>query len=292
MQRALRGSGRAGDDLSTSWSDWTWNDFYNCNYRYRRDCVGQWEYEYGPVQATYGPTENSAGVTESFDHLQISKEADSAQRWVPRDTQSITDSASQIPNDPFPIPCTWSSCSETFKRESDRDRHYQTIHANNGDRPYRCPIEQCPANVKSWARADKLRAHNRTWHGPYHCPVLGCSRASPCGLRSKQDLDDHTLEVHFGGTPFASGNTPSMFGKGKETENYSYSSPQPTVSSAIPRSNASYTPLPSSIPSNEPRWIFTRNPATKADKADKREFSDLHFRVVTNVMHRFRSPQV
>jgi hypothetical protein len=271
MQRALRGSGRGGDDLSTAWSDWTWNGDYNCNYRYRQNRLGEWEYEYGPVQATYDPREDSADVTESFDNLRISEEADSDQRWAPRDTQSITDSASQIPNNPFPIPCTWPSCSETFKRESDRDRHYQTIHANNGARPYQCPIDGCTANVRSWARADKLRAHNRTWHGPYHCQVFDCSRAFPCGLRSQQELDDHMLEAHSGEMHFASGDTPSGFGKGKGTENYSYSSPQPTVSSAIPRSNASYTPLPSSIPSNQPRWIFTRNPATKADKADKRE---------------------
>jgi hypothetical protein len=133
--------------------------------------------------------------------------------------------------------------------------------------------------VKSWANAEKLKTHNKTWHGPYHCQVFGCARAFPCGLRSQQDLDNHTLEAHAGEMQFASGDAPSMFGKGKELENYSYSS-SPSV---IPP-----------MPSFTPKWnrIRTRNTDTIAEKLDKRKFLDLHFRVVANVMHRFPSPQV
>jgi hypothetical protein len=302
-----------GPSSLESWSAWRWSDKYQCQERYRKNRNGEWEWEYSNVTLEDGRNvpRDSASVTV----VQESSQQDeySAPSFPePNDdifgnapnanlsSNSADVSASfgnlriseQSSSDRFQIICTWPSCSETFIRISDRDRHYQTIHANNGDRPYKCLVEGCSAGVKSWANAEKAKSHNKNWHGPYHCPVNGCPRAFPCGLRFKQDLDNHTLEVHSTNMLFSSADAGSMFGKAKEPENYSYSSPAPTFSSAVPRSNASYTPLQSSIPSNKPQRIRTRISTSTAEKSDMRKFSGLHFRAVANLMYRFQSPQV
>jgi hypothetical protein len=95
-----------------------------------------------------------------------------------------------------PFPCTWPFCLMTFPRIADRDRHYKTIHSNSGDRPYKCFVNRCPADVKSWTTAAKLRLHNKNWHGPYHCPEPGCSRGIPNGFGSQVELDTHQNRDH------------------------------------------------------------------------------------------------
>jgi hypothetical protein len=56
------------------------------------------------------------------------------------------------------------SCSMTFSRGSDLERHHKTVHLNDGTRPYKCLVIDCPADVKSWTTANKLRLHEKTWH--------------------------------------------------------------------------------------------------------------------------------
>ena len=93
--------------------------------------------------------------------------------------------------------CTWPDCSRTFTSISQRDRHYRTIHANNGERPYECRVAGCPASVTSWTTAAKLKQHNKQWHGPYHCLEARCSRGIPNGFGSQEELDTHMNEVHY-----------------------------------------------------------------------------------------------
>jgi uncharacterized C2H2 Zn-finger protein len=57
------------------------------------------------------------------------------------------------------------TCSMIFHRASDLERHHKTVHLNDGARPYQCPVDGCTANVRSWTTADKLRLHEKTWHG-------------------------------------------------------------------------------------------------------------------------------
>jgi hypothetical protein len=231
-------SNRGRSNLSqTKWSEWERNDEYNCDYRYRRNWAGEWEYEYGPVLEDHPAIEGISSSSANFrfddkfrdesyrtlgaqDEPQPStkatdvveaKESSSDSAKLSEGLESlrvseqtatikvgISDSAlkSNPGVDTSRVLCTWPGCSETFIWVSGRDRHYQTIHANNGDRPYKCLVEGCSANVKSWARIEKLRAHNKIWHGPYHCPVKGCSRGFPCGFGSQQDLDEHIVEAH------------------------------------------------------------------------------------------------
>ena len=100
--------------------------------------------------------------------------------------------------------CPEQFCSETFATANDRDRHFRTVHSNGGERPYRCLRAGCPANVTSWTNPEKLRAHNNSWHGPYPCSVLGCSRGMPHGFGSQQDLDDHSRTEHGEYSPSSS----------------------------------------------------------------------------------------
>lgn len=64
-----RGKGKSKEDYGTAWSEWQWNQDYQCDYRYRQNSLGryipllqvydsqliyitgEWEYEYGPVAA-------------------------------------------------------------------------------------------------------------------------------------------------------------------------------------------------------------------------------------------------
>ncbi|TVY71168.1 hypothetical protein LSUE1_G008387 [Lachnellula suecica] len=92
--------------------------------------------------------------------------------------------------------CTWPTCGLSFPTILERDRHYQTIHANDGERPHKCLVPGCQAGVQSWGKADGLRAHNKQWHGPYHCPEFNCVRGIPNGFGSQADLDSHCQTVH------------------------------------------------------------------------------------------------
>lgn len=86
------------------------------------------------------------------------------------------------------------SCLATFSRSADRTRHYNTVHVNHG-RPFRCDVEDCPAGVTSWTRADKLKAHIRKWHN-YSCEESGCGRGYPHGFQTQEELETHHWEAH------------------------------------------------------------------------------------------------
>lgn len=92
------------------------------------------------------------------------------------------------------VACT--ACLQRFGNSNARDRHYRTVHSNKGERPYTCDREGCPADVRSWTTAGKLRAHNKNWHGPYPCLEMGCPRGSPHGFASQGELDEHQRFEH------------------------------------------------------------------------------------------------
>lgn len=95
---------------------------------------------------------------------------------------------------PAQFPC--GECDEPFPTAGERDRHYQTIHANDGDRPHKCNVPGCQAGVLSWTKEDKLRAHNKQWHGPHCCPENGCVHGYPNGYGAEKDLHDHLKTAH------------------------------------------------------------------------------------------------
>jgi len=172
--------------------------------------------------------------------------------------------------------CSWPSCSLTFPRLSERDRHYITDHANNRDRPYKCDIEECQANVTTWARADKLRRHNKQWHGPYHCRFANCARRYPCGFASPSDLNEHIDSVHGG----------DVGGGSNQSMTTTYTPEQLTMPgegaaegssvgvASAPQNYSSHYPVPDSEQfAAVPRWggrppttIHTRDPGTNPDE--------------------------
>ncbi|KAE8452693.1 hypothetical protein EG329_013952 [Mollisiaceae sp. DMI_Dod_QoI] len=110
---------------------------------------------------------------------------------------SSRDASNRFYNPTYTSGMTYScqECADTFSRQSDRERHYQTVHVNRGERSYKCEVEDCAANVNSWRRPEGLRSHNKTWHR-YSCPEPGCLRAYPRGFESEEALQAHREAVH------------------------------------------------------------------------------------------------
>lgn len=87
------------------------------------------------------------------------------------------------------------TCGQNFRSERERHRHYQTNHVGNGERSFRCDVEDCAADVNSWRNPEKLNSHNKRWHR-YSCNVPGCSRTYPRGFESEQALENHMQVAH------------------------------------------------------------------------------------------------
>jgi uncharacterized Zn-finger protein len=92
------------------------------------------------------------------------------------------------------IPCP--SCSQNFSRQADFERHYRTIHSNQGERPWKCTVVACSADVLSWASQNGLKKHRKEWHGPYGCSFQGCSRNVPNGFGTEADREQHHKTQH------------------------------------------------------------------------------------------------
>lgn len=59
--------------------------------------------------------------------------------------------------------CLWSRCCKPFKGPSDLDRHVQSVHLGLH---FNCSVLECTNNKgRGFARADKLRAHEKGVHG-------------------------------------------------------------------------------------------------------------------------------
>ncbi|KAH7179055.1 uncharacterized protein B0J16DRAFT_290401 [Fusarium flagelliforme] len=116
--------------------------------------------------------------------------------------------------------CDWRSCTKSFKRKSDLQRHYRT-HTN--ERPYPCPLPKCEKSFiqqyaltvhirthtgerphqcqqtncgKRFSNSSSLARHRRVHMGmyPYKCAYDGCSTS----FRRKSDMLEHQRRLHKG----------------------------------------------------------------------------------------------
>ncbi|KAH7413492.1 hypothetical protein BKA64DRAFT_355945 [Cadophora sp. MPI-SDFR-AT-0126] len=71
-----------------------------------------------------------------------------------------------------PFQCDWQTCSKSFNKKSDLQRHYQ-IHTN--ERPYSCMTPGCE---KKFIQKSGLIVHIRTHTGekPHQCQYIGCGK--------------------------------------------------------------------------------------------------------------------
>ncbi|KAH7228564.1 uncharacterized protein BKA55DRAFT_667889 [Fusarium redolens] len=92
-----------------------------------------------------------------------------------------------------PFPCDWQSCTQSFDRKSNLQRHYRS-HTN--ERPYACSIPGCG---KSFVQQSALTVHIRTHTGekPHQCQHIGCGKR----FSDSSSLARHR-RIHTGKRPY------------------------------------------------------------------------------------------
>jgi len=90
-----------------------------------------------------------------------------------------------------PLVCTYPQCTypNPFGKECDLRRHIETVHEASCS--HMCPVESCEANVKGFARKDKLLNHVREQHDNLRCPYNHCYATV-----LEADQDAHLQQFH------------------------------------------------------------------------------------------------
>jgi hypothetical protein len=90
-----------------------------------------------------------------------------------------------------PLCCTTTGCNHKrpFERQADLERHVASRHV--GQRKYKCPYARC-YYISSFSRKDKLKCHERNYHGQFPCQYNHCIYGFP----SKEKLQKHLEWVH------------------------------------------------------------------------------------------------
>lgn len=90
-----------------------------------------------------------------------------------------------------PLVCTYPQCTRTdpFGKQCDLRRHIETVHETSSN--HICPVESCEANIKGFARKDKLLNHIREVHDNFRCPYNHCYATV---LEMEQEA--HLLQSH------------------------------------------------------------------------------------------------
>jgi len=99
--------------------------------------------------------------------------------------------------------CTTSHCphKKPFRNKHDLERHNSTKHSNQ--RPWECPYDSCPSEIRTFARKDKWLQHiqekqheNDAFCPFYHCRLLQVQSSKL--FKTRKEIKEH-FKVHAGG---------------------------------------------------------------------------------------------
>lgn len=100
-----------------------------------------------------------------------------------------------------PLVCDVSAClhKKPFRNVADLSRHKITIHSES--QPYACPYDDCEAEIRTFARKDKLLKHIREvqHNNDAFCPFPHCSESQlsdPVAFQTREEIITHFSRNH------------------------------------------------------------------------------------------------